>query len=102
MATDQRGGGGRHPSANSGRRRTQKLSDLRQHFNHIEGFGNEEKHQLGSVPFENRDMGFHRHIRQQQVNRPRMKLDYTQNLVPIVSFKHMEAVTPQAIHKRAV
>ncbi len=31
-----------------------------------------------------------------------MPLDYIPNMLPIVSFKHMEAVTPQAIYQRAV
>jgi hypothetical protein len=42
-------------------------------------------------------MGFQVRARQQQMNRPRMPLYYIQNMLPIVTFKHVEAVTPQAI-----
>jgi hypothetical protein len=54
--------GGGHPSPNrrwSGRRRTEKLSDLRQDRLRIDGLLDEQNLQLDSVRFKNRHAGFH-------------------------------------------
>ena len=62
------------------------MAELRQHYIRVDGLLDEHDVQLGSVLFENRHIGIHALIHQQQMDRSRMHSDHVEHTLPITSF----------------